>query len=259
MAHSHDHLGADMKPLSEISNYTIEKGDPDPRGYSVVSSDGRTIGRVEDLIVDTSAMKVRYLVVDVNDDGGTGSGSDRTILLPAEGVDVREDDNQVIARSYTGSEAAYARQTTTDHDYTDRHSTDRDHTAGERTLTRSEEELQIGKREVSRGEVRVGKHVETEHVSEPVTRRHEEVVIERRPVEAGARASAEMSDDEIRIPLMEEEVVVEKRPVVKEELVIGKRVVEERDTVETELRREEFDIDENTTTATRTRGKGDQR
>ena len=45
------------------------------------------------------------------------------------------------------------------------------------------------------------------------------------------------------MPLMEEEVVVEKRPVVKEELVIGRRVVEERDTVEAEVRREKFDID----------------
>lgn len=257
MAHSHHDLGPDMKPLSEISNYTIEKGDPDPRGYSVVSADGTTIGRVQDLIVDTSAMKVRYLVVDRNDESNTATGSDRSILLPAEGVDVRDSANQVIARSYTGTEAAYARGTTgttTDRDYTDRDTTDR-----ERTLTRSEEELHVGKREVSRGEVRVGKHVETERVSEPVTRRHEEVYVERRPVESGARASADMSDDEVRIPLMEEELVVEKRPVVKEELVVGKRVVEERDTVEAEVRREEFDIDENVRTTTRTGGRRDER
>jgi uncharacterized protein (TIGR02271 family) len=56
------------------------------------------------------------------------------------------------------------------------------------------------------------------------------------------------------VPLTEEELVVEKRPVVKEELVIGKRVVEDRDTVETELRREEFDIDENTRVTSRGRG-----
>ena len=116
------------------------------------------------------------------------------------------------------------------------------------TLTRSEEELNIGKREVSRGEARVSKHVETEHVSEPVTRRREEVVIERRPVEADARADATIGESgEIRVPLTEEEVVVEKRPVVKEELVIGKRVVEERDVVETDVRRERFDIDDNVT------------
>lgn len=119
-----------------------------------------------------------------------------------------------------------------------------DHT---RSITRSEEELNIGKREVSRGDARVSKHVETEHVSQPVTRRREEVVIERRPVDAGARADASIGNDETRVPLMEEEVVVDKRAVVKEELVIGKRSVEERDTVEADLRREKFDIDTDST------------
>jgi uncharacterized protein (TIGR02271 family) len=118
-------------------------------------------------------------------------------------------------------------------------------------MTRSEEELRVGTRSVEAGEVRVGKHVETEHVSQPVTRRREEVVIERRPVTDSHAAAGSISEDEIRVPLMEEEVVVETRPVVKEELVIGKRTVEERDVVEAEVRREEFDIDE-TNTSNRT-------
>ena len=245
MAHSYDEsLGTNLRPLSEISNYTIEKGDPDPRGYQVMSPDGRTIGRVEDLIVDTSAMKVRYLVVDL-DDEIAGTAENRSILLPPDDVELRDESSQVIARGYTGREAAYTRSAS------DPASRDRsDITDHQRTLTRTEEELHVGKREVNRGEARVGKHVETEHVSQPVTRRREEVVVERRPVEAGARASADLSDDEIRIPLTEEELVVEKRPVVKEELVVGKRVAEERDTVETELRREKFDIDENNPVAT---------
>jgi stress response protein YsnF len=187
VAHSFDHdLGANLRPLSEISNYTIEKGDPDPRGYAVVSADGRQIGRVEDLIVDTSAMKVRYLVVDLADDVNR-TADHRSILLPTDATELRDDSNQVIARSYTGAEATYtpaAASAKSSHDLG---------TASDRrTLTRTEEELHVGKREVSRGEARVSKHVETEHVSEPVTRRREEVVIERRPVEAGARAHAEI-------------------------------------------------------------------
>ena len=46
------------------------------------------------------------------------------------------------------------------------------------------------------------------------------------------------------MPLTEEEAVVEKRAIVKEELVIGKRVVEEQKTVDADVRREEFDMDE---------------
>jgi uncharacterized protein (TIGR02271 family) len=63
----------------------------------------------------------------------------------------------------------------------------------------------------------------------------------------GTRADEHaLGTDEIRVPLMREEAVVEKRPVVKEEIVIGKKVVEEQQTVEAEVRREEFDINDPT-------------
>ena len=226
-----------LRPLSELDSYTVEKGDPDPRGWTVVGADGRRIGTVADLLVDTEAMKVRRLIVDLDVDTAATS-SDSRVALNIDDVDVRHDTREVFARLYTGggSDAgagAYASSEPA--------ATERDHA----TLTRAEEELRIGKREVSRGEARIGKHVETERISEPVTRRREEVVVERRPVEAGSRADASITDDEVRIPLHEEEVIVEKRPVVKEELVVGKRTVEEHDVVEAEVRREEFDIDKN--------------
>jgi uncharacterized protein (TIGR02271 family) len=110
------------------------------------------------------------------------------------------------------------------------------------TLRRAEEELRIGKREVQAGEVVVGKHVETERVSEPVTLERERVRVERRPVSDTMSANAEIESDEIRIPVVEEELVVEKRAVVKEELVISKERLQETQTVDTDLRREEFDV-----------------
>jgi len=255
-SYSHLNLGDNLKPLSELPDYKVEPGDPDPRGWTVISTDGRSLGRVEDLVIDTSAMKVRHLIVSPAH-GASSDSSTGTTLIDASNVEIRNDAHQIVARSipsgYTGASAATAagigdRNTAA-------RTTDRDRA----TLTRSEEELNIGKREVSRGEARVSKHVETEHVSEPVTRRREEVVIERRPVEAGARADASIGDSgEVRVPLTEEEVVVEKRPVVKEELVIGKRVVEERDVVETDVRREKFDIDENVTPGSSNRGRQDR-
>jgi len=228
---NHDtQLGDNLQPLSEVHNYKVEPGDPDPREYSVLTADGRDLGRVDDLIIDTAAMKVRYLVVDRNSRHVAGDEGNRYFLLPVESVDVRTPSKQVVATRFTGTEQVWTRH----------RATGRDH---DRTLTRAEEELDISKREVNRGEARIGKHVETEHVTQPVTRRREEVVVERRPVEAGARADASITEDEVRVPLREEELVVEKRPVVKEELVIGKRVVEEHETVEADLRREEFDVD----------------
>lgn len=113
-------------------------------------------------------------------------------------------------------------------------------------LTRSEEELEVGKRQVQAGEVDVHKTVETEHVRQPVTLRREEVTIERRPIRAdqGGSSSATIgSEDEIRIPVTEEEAVVQKRAVVKEELVIKKHAVSEDKTVEADVRKERIDID----------------
>ena len=232
MASNRTYANEQLQAMSELRDFKIESGDTDPRGWSVVGRDGQQIGRVADLLVDTAAMKVRSLLVDPTDAAGNSR-----ITLEVSDVDLRPDTRQVIARAYDG--AGFDPRSASQ--YTEAYA---GAAQSEKRLTRTEEELAIGKREVSRGEARISKHVETEHVSEPVTRRREEVVIERRPVEPGRRAeAASIEDAEVRIPLMEEEVIVEKHPVVKEELVIGKRVVEERDTVEADVRREEFDIE----------------
>ena len=116
--------------------------------------------------------------------------------------------------------------------------------AQETVVTRSEEELAIGKRQVSAGEVEVRKSVETQHVSERVPVTREEVVIERRPVNEVRAAGSDIGDDAIRIPITEEELVVEKRPVVKEEIIVRKQAVQDTRTVEADVRRERVDIDD---------------
>ena len=49
------------------SNFEIVKDEPDIRGWDVRSRSGYKIGAVEDLIIDTQAKKVRYMVVDLDD------------------------------------------------------------------------------------------------------------------------------------------------------------------------------------------------
>ena len=113
---------------------------------------------------------------------------------------------------------------------------------------RTEEELRAGTREREAGSVNVRKRVRTEREQVRVPRRREEVHVERVPVEGRERASEdEIGDDEIRVPAVEEEIVVEKRPVVKEELRIRKDVVEDEEVVEEDVRKEEVDIDDQTT------------
>jgi PRC-barrel domain len=68
-------------PLGQLDDFKVAEGDPDVRGWEVLASDGRKIGEVDELLVDTSAMKVRYLDVDV-DGGVMGDGLDRHVLIP---------------------------------------------------------------------------------------------------------------------------------------------------------------------------------
>jgi uncharacterized protein (TIGR02271 family) len=112
-------------------------------------------------------------------------------------------------------------------------------------VQRTEEELAAGTREREAGALNVRKRVRTDRESIKVPTRHEEVSVERVPVE-GEAAETEIGDDEVSIPVTEEEVVVEKRPVAKEEIRIRKDVVEDTEVVEEDVRREEVDIDDAT-------------
>lgn len=112
-------------------------------------------------------------------------------------------------------------------------------------VKRSEEELRAGVREREAGSVRVRKRVRTDRERISVPTRHEEVSVERVPVE-GEASEAEIGDEEIRVPVIEEEVVVEKRPVVKEELRIRKDVVEDEEVIEADVRKEEVEIEDDT-------------
>jgi uncharacterized protein (TIGR02271 family) len=106
-----------------------------------------------------------------------------------------------------------------------------------------EEELRAEKERVEAGEVRLRKEVvkEKKTIEVPVTR--EEVVVERHPV-SGHPADRDVgTDEEIRIPVMEEKVRVEKTPVVKEEVTAKKRTVQETREVSDTVKREEAYVD----------------
>jgi uncharacterized protein (TIGR02271 family) len=114
-------------------------------------------------------------------------------------------------------------------------------------VQRTEEELTAGTREREAGALNVRKRVRIDHETVEAPTRHEEVTVERVPVEGEATASeAEIGDEEVRVPVTEEEVVVEKRPVAKEEIRVRKDVVEDVETVEEDVRREEVDVEDQT-------------
>jgi uncharacterized protein (TIGR02271 family) len=107
-----------------------------------------------------------------------------------------------------------------------------------------EEELHAHKHPVEAGEVKVRKEVTTEHKSLEVPVRREEVVIERHPATGQQASAADIrGGEEVRIPVMEEEVDVEKRAVVKEEVNVGKRVVQDTERVGGEVRKEQVRVE----------------
>ena len=112
-------------------------------------------------------------------------------------------------------------------------------------VQRSEEELVAGTREREAGAMRVRKRVRVDRERIEVPTRHEEVSVERVPV-SGEATEAQIGEDEVVVPVTEEEVVVSKRAVAKEEVRIKKDVVEDTEVVEEDVRREEIDVEDDT-------------
>lgn len=65
-------------PLSRLAGHRLAGSDPDPRGWPVRTAGGGDVGAVEELIVDTTALKVSHLAVRTTD--ATGGGR---VLVPA--------------------------------------------------------------------------------------------------------------------------------------------------------------------------------
>ena len=74
--------------LGDLSGYTVADGDPDPRGWEVVTAGGQRLGHVDDLIVDRDAERAQYLDVRLE------QGDDRHVLIPAESVRVGQEEQE---------------------------------------------------------------------------------------------------------------------------------------------------------------------
>jgi uncharacterized protein (TIGR02271 family) len=116
-----------------------------------------------------------------------------------------------------------------------------------------EEELRVEKERVEAGEVRLRKEVvkENKTIDVPVTR--EEVVVEKRSVGGRRPASGQVGEDEeISIPVMEEQIEVEKTPVVREEVSLKKQQVQGTREISDTVKREEAWVDTAGTAEVRT-------
>lgn len=112
-------------------------------------------------------------------------------------------------------------------------------------ITRSEEELVVGKAKRETGRVRLKKYIETEHVTKTVPLSKEKLRVEREPIENGEATDAELSEGDQEIVLSEEEAVVEKRTVPKEKIRLTKDEEVEEQNVEADINKEHVDVDKN--------------
>lgn len=148
---------------------------------------------------------------------------------------------------YSGTQTEYA---TSETGYNDL-GTSADTTTGtdSDSVRLHEEELNVGKRQVEAGRVRLRKVVSTERQEVPVELQREQVEIERVPVsETGSIAddAGAFQDQEIDVPVMREEAVVGKETRATGEVRLNKTVDTETETVGGDVRKEDVQVEGNT-------------
>jgi uncharacterized protein (TIGR02271 family) len=112
----------------------------------------------------------------------------------------------------------------------------------DRTMTRSEEQLNVGTEQVETGHVRLRKYVVTEEQQVTVPVSHEEVRIEREPITKGRGGKAEIGEDEQDVVLHAEKPVVNKETVAVERARLKTETVTEDQTVSGQVRKEQFEV-----------------
>ncbi len=108
-----------------------------------------------------------------------------------------------------------------------------------------EEQLEVGKRQVNRGGVRIHSHIVEKPVEQKVSLREERLTVERRPVYRDATESdlADFKEGTIEIHETVEEPVISKRRRVVEEIVIGRQARERTATISETVRRTEVSVE----------------
>jgi uncharacterized protein (TIGR02271 family) len=157
----------------------------------------------------------------------------REALERAGAVDIEREVSSWRAQGYEKHDAAAAPYS-------------RDQAQAERgnVLPVVEESLEVGKRQVAGGAVRVVSRVVAQPVSESVELRREEATIERRPVDRPVTEAdaAPFQERTVEVTEMAEKAVVNKSARVVEEVVVGKHVTTETQVVEDTVRHTEVEV-----------------
>ena len=233
-----------------MNELTLERLD-EMRGAPVYDSAGEKIGEVEEIFYDTETNRPEWIGI------GTGLFGTKRVLVPVSGSSFEGDavtvqyrkDQVKDAPDIDDDEISGSREQELYSFYglgsgrtTDVRS-ERSDGASEQALTRSEEELHVGKEQRETGRARLRKWVETEPVELDVELQRETARVVREPVDERV-SDRELGEEEVDVTLREERPVVEKQTVAKERVGLQTDVETERRTVRDEVRKERVDVDE---------------
>lgn len=270
-----------MQKLSG-SDYEIVDGQPDIRGWDVKDDSGKKLGEVDELVFDEQGRKVRYIVVDLDDSEYDlpdrdvlvpigiaelhrddddvilpGVTAEQLRTLPEYDEDRFDNEHEENTRNVFGGlgAAAIAGGKAEGDFYSHEHFNDDNlyrnrrnqtdvsaNTDAEATIPVVQEELNIGKREVETGGIRLRSRVVEKEVSEDVSLREETVRVERNPVNRTA-TEADFEEAEVEEHERAEVPVVNKEARVVEEISLSKDVTEREETISDTVRKTEVDID----------------
>ncbi|MFD1212597.1 DUF2382 domain-containing protein [Arthrobacter sp. GCM10027362] len=114
-------------------------------------------------------------------------------------------------------------------------------------MTRSEEQLRVGRETREAGRARLRKYIVTENVTETVPVSREEARIEREPITdaniGDAMSGPVLKEDEHEVTLHEERPFVEKETVPVERVRLDTDTVTDEETVSEEVRKERIETD----------------
>ena len=118
-------------------------------------------------------------------------------------------------------------------------------------LTRSEEQLRVGTRQVEAGRAGIRKYVVTEQQTVSVPVSHDEVRVVREPLQPGDTVEgATIGEDSIEVTLMEDQVHVDKQVVGVEKVRLATETVTEQQNITESVRKEQIETTGVETTGT---------
>lgn len=209
----------ELYKLESLDKFELEHRNQDLRGQTLMTPDGKSIGRVDDMLVNTDRERVEALRLDDNR------------VIDIDHIDIRDGKPVLLVP----------------HDRVPKPGPDFDrNNVTSKHIPIIEERLEVAKRPVETGRVRIRSRVVEEPVHKDVEVRDERVDVERRPVNervSGNDARAMFKDQDVEVTERGEKVVAGKEARVKEELVVNKETGSHKERIDETVRHTDVDVD----------------